>query len=119
MKRFIFSLEKVLELRSFREREAEIELARCIGALAVIENNIMETAKKRVDAASMRFQKGMKMADIVSIDFYIIRLDKLKDQLLEDAAKAKLFVEEAREKYIEASREKKVIEKLKERKLKE
>ena len=119
MKRFHFKLEKVLKLRSFREQEAEMELARAIGALTVIENKIKETAVKRAEAASIRFLPNQRAVDIFYTDLYITRLDKQRDKLLEEAAKAELVVEDAREKFREASRERKIVDKLKERKFKE
>ncbi|QQO07418.1 flagellar export protein FliJ [Breznakiella homolactica] len=119
MKKFSFSLEKVLELKAYRERESEIELGRAIGALTAVEQEIQDVAKKRVEAASLRFLPGRKSAEIYNTDLYIIRLDKLKDKLFEDAAKAELVVAAAREKYIEASRERKVLDKLREKRLQE
>jgi flagellar FliJ protein len=119
MKKFGFSLEKVLELRVYYEKEAEIELGRAIAVLSDIELRIEETAKKRVEAASLRFLPGRTGAEIHNSDLYIMRLDQLKERLFEDAAKAELVVSEKREKYIEASRERKVLDKLKEKRLAE
>jgi flagellar FliJ protein len=55
LKRFQFDLEKVLELRSYREREAEIELGKAMGALAEIEHKISALARERLRAADERF----------------------------------------------------------------
>ncbi|MDR0388644.1 MAG: flagellar export protein FliJ [Spirochaetaceae bacterium] len=119
MKRFVFKLEKILELRSHYEKEARIELGRAIAVLSGIEQEIEATARKRVDAASERFLPGRTGAEIYSADLYIMRLDQLKDRLFEDAAKAELVVAEKREKYVEASREKKALDKLKEKRFAE
>jgi flagellar FliJ protein len=116
MKRFHFSLEKVLELRKYREQETKIELGRAIGDLSEIENRIMAAAAERVRAAAGRFSSGNDALEIISCDNYIRRLDQERDKLLEDAARAELVVEEKRELFLEASRDRKVIDKLKEKK---
>jgi flagellar FliJ protein len=113
MKRFKFSLEKVLELRAYRGREAEIELGRAIAILTEIENRIFNLAQERIKAAGERFSQGS--GRIQDYDRYILRLDKTRDHLLEDAARAELKAAEAREAYLAASRERKVIDKLRER----
>jgi flagellar FliJ protein len=113
MKRFKFSLEKVLEFRAYREREAEIELGKAIGILTEIENKIFSLARERIKAAGERFSRGA--GQIQNYDRYILRLDKTRDRLLEEAARAELKVAEAREAYLAASRERKAIDKIKER----
>jgi flagellar FliJ protein len=115
LKRFQFDLQKVLELRSYRERETEIELGRAIGALAEIEQKIGALAQERFRAAEGRFSPHCGAAELHSYDLYILRLDKTRDRLLEAAAQAELKVAEARELYLAASRERKVLDKLKER----
>jgi flagellar FliJ protein len=119
MKRFHFSLEKVLELRKYREQETKIELGRAIGILSEIENNIKALALDRHRAAGERFARENSTADILAWDAYIMRLDQTRDKLLEDAAKAEQLVEEKRAVYIEASRDRKVIDTLKEKRQKE
>jgi flagellar FliJ protein len=119
MKHFHFSLEKVLELRKYREQETEIDLGRAIGVLSDIENNIKAVALERHKAAGERFSRENSTVEILNYDNYILRLDQKKDRLLEDAAKAEQIVEEKREIYLEASRDRKVIDKLKEKRKKE
>ena len=119
MKTFQFKLEKLLELRSYREREAEIALGHAIGELSRIEHEIKCTAEKRLEAAALRFKSGRSASEIRYTDLYILRLDRSADKLMEDAAKAELKVSEARDIYLEASKEKKILEKLKEKKAKD
>lgn len=115
MKRFRFDLEKLLELRLYREREAEQELARAVGELAAIEERIRSLAEERVRVAADRFSAGRTSADMRSAELYLLRLEKTKEALLEAAAKAELVVAAKREAYLEASRERKVLDKLKEK----
>jgi flagellar FliJ protein len=119
MRAFRFSLEKVLELRAYREQEAEIELGRAIGDLSRIENRIKAVAENRHRAAAERFSPGNDAMQILSYENYISRLDQERDKLLEDAAQAELVVEEKRNRYLEASRERKVLDKLREKREKE
>jgi flagellar FliJ protein len=119
MKRFSFDLEKVLELRSYREREAEIALGKAIGELTRIEGEIKTVTGERFQAASERFAPGNGGREIQLYDLYIRRLDAALERLFKEAAQAELKVEEARKVFLEASQERKAMEKLKERRQKE
>jgi len=116
MKKFSFSLQKVLQLRKFREDECKIALGQAISILNEIENKIKETAIKRHHAASQRFADA---GQIAAWDNYIIRLEQEAERLAEQAAQAELVVEEKRALYLEASKELKTIEKLREKREKE
>jgi flagellar FliJ protein len=115
MKRFRFGLEKLLELRAYREKEAELELARAVGELTALENRLREVAEERQRIAADRFAPGRSAADMRSAELYIVRLDRTRDELIEASANAELAVEAAREAFAEASRDRKVIDKLKEK----
>ena len=123
MKRFIFGLQKALDLRGYREQESKIELGRAIGVLTEIENRIRECAQRRHDAANRRFTDAAgtagSAAAMLDWDNYIKRLDQEAERLAREAARAELAVEEKRALYLEASRELKVMEKLKEKREKE
>ena len=124
MKRFKFSLEKVLKLRQHNEHEARVELGRAIGVLAGIENEIKRNAATRAGAIQERFAgitegDGASSLSMHAWDAYIHRLELEADRLTEDAARAETEVDEKRGLYIEASRELKVMENLKERREKE
>jgi len=116
MKRFKFNLEKILKLRKFMEEECKIALGQAVAALNKIENEIMETAVKRHNAASNRFAD---VGEMVSWENYILWLDKQTQKLMEQAAQAELVVEEKRAAYLEASKDLKALEKLKEKQQKE
>jgi flagellar FliJ protein len=120
MKRFRFNLEKVLELRQYREQEAKNELGKAIGILTAIENDIQTNAMVRARAVQERFS-GIESGDddgtfsMMTWDSYINRLEQEAQRLMEEAARAELVVEEKRAAYLDASREVKVMEKLKEK----
>ena len=116
MKKFSFNLQKVLQLRKFREEECKMALGQAISALNEIENKLKETAIKHHNAALQRFTTPVQMS---VWDNYIIRLDQEAKRLEEQAAQAELVVEEKRAEYLEASKDLKAIEKLKEKRQKE
>jgi flagellar FliJ protein len=113
LKRFIFKLEKILKLRENREKETEIDLGKAVGLLSAIETKIRNIAEEKTTAVQNRFSGNFN--HMRSYEFYIQRLDKTKETLLEDAAIAELEVERTREIYLEASRERKIFTKLKDR----
>jgi flagellar FliJ protein len=119
MKRFTFSLEKVLELRRWSEQEAKQELGRAVGILNGLERRIEELAVERYKAAAEQFSPGNSAAVIRQYTLYLLRLDGVTEELLKEAALAAQKVEEAREFFLEASRELKVMEKLREKREKE
>ncbi len=114
MKRFSFSLQRLLDFREFREKDAEIALGRAVSAREEISLELESVAKKRVAAA---YERGgdSPINDLLAIDRFVARLDARKDALLEDLAAAELAVERAREAYLEATRNRRVITKLRER----
>jgi len=116
MRRFKFNLEKILQLRKFKEEECKIALGQAISILNKIELEIKETAVKRHGATMQRFADPMEM---ISWENYIIRLDRQAEQLAEKAAQAEIVVEEKRALYLEAQKDLKAMEKLKEKKQKE
>ncbi|MDR2953172.1 MAG: flagellar export protein FliJ [Treponema sp.] len=116
MKRFRFSLEKVMQLRKFNEEECKLALGQAVSILNKIENEIKGIAVKKHNAALRRFTD---MGETNAWENYIIRLDQEAQKLTEKAAQAEIVVEEKRTLYLEAQKELKVIEKLKEKKQKE
>jgi flagellar FliJ protein len=114
LKRFRFSLEKVLELRKYREQETRLELGRAVSDLQAIEGQIRETGAARYAAAAARFSSD-NILETINYENYINRLDHLKEKLLKDAAAAELVVEEKREVWLEASRDRKIVDKLREK----
>jgi flagellar FliJ protein len=115
MKRFSFSLQKLLDLREFREKQAELALGKAVSARDAIQLELEEVGRKRVEATYSR-QKGCSIQELLAIENYVNRLDKKKETLLEDLAAAELAVERARTEYLVASRDRQVLSKLREKK---
>jgi len=112
MKKFSFNLQKIMQLRKFREEECKLALGQAISVLNEIENKIKETALRHHAASCARFADT---GQIAVWDLYISRLEIEAQNLGEQAAQAELVVEEKRAEYLEASKDLKAIEKLKEK----
>ncbi len=115
MKRFSFPLQKLLDLREFKEKQAEIALGKAIAEREKIQLELEGIARERVSWSFSR-TTGASIQDLLSIERYIARLDAKKEELLEDLAAAEISVEQARLVYLEATRDRQVISKLKEKK---
>ncbi|MDR1219518.1 MAG: flagellar export protein FliJ [Treponema sp.] len=113
MKQFSFDLESILDVRKRREQDAEIALGRAVGDLTRIERNIAAVAKEKIRVSLERFALGYGVAELLTFDRYVQRLDATKERLIKDAAQAELKVEAAREAYLEASRDRDVLDKVK------
>ncbi len=115
MRRFSFKLEKLLELRTFRERQAELALAEKAGRCALLEARLAEIAASRARTAREMFAPGRELADFRAAELYALRLDRERDRLAAELAAAELEREAARLEYLERHRDHEAIEKLKER----
>jgi flagellar protein FliJ len=115
VRRFRFKMEKLLELRGFYERKAELVLAEKAGNCALLDAKLRETAERRVRTGREMFSAGRILADFRAAELYIVRLDRDRDRLTEELARAELEREAARGEYIEKHKSREVLEKIKER----
>lgn len=115
MKRFTFSLEKLLSLREFKEKEAEIALGKANSRCEVIRTRLETLAHDRITASRSR-RPGSDIAELRSIEMYIRLLDKKKEETLTELAEAELVLEKARAVYIEAHRDREVLSRLRDKK---
>ena len=118
MKRFDFSLERLLSLRIFYEKEAEIALQRATG-----ERDIVKLEIKNIDAkvleSSQLFSQDLSVVDLLAIENYVKGLKIKKLRLQEELIKLEKVVRECLLKYQDASKNRKILDKLKEKKIKE
>ena len=114
MKRFEFSLQKVLALREFERKQAEAELGRAVAAETGIQHTLEQTAEQR--AATVRAADAMHdLHSLYAASRYFMLLDQRKESLLEELAEAQLVTEEKRDAMREAMKRQKVLEQLRER----
>jgi len=115
VRRFRFQLEKLLELRSFHERKAELVLAEKAGICTLLDNKLREVAESRSRAGREMFAPGRDLEDFRAAELYMKRLDRDRDRLLKELAAAELEREKAREDYVEKRKARESIDKIKER----
>lgn len=118
MKKFVFSLQKVLELREYEEDKAKLELGKAVAELERIKRLLEENARNRV-AANQSRKDTTDVIVLMNIENYIIGLDAKKEKLLEELTMAQMFFEEKRDLYTKAMQDREVLSKLKEKQLSE
>lgn len=116
MKKFHFSMERLLQLRKHREKEWEIKLGKAVGSSTKIRQAIDDREQRHLEVLGER--EGLTMEAFKTVELYMERMRqeaaKLKKEL-KDAEARRLKIQAS---YLEASREREVLEKLKERKKK-
>ena len=125
VKRFAFSLQKLLNLRGFEENKARIELGKAVSEVERISLSLKENAQKRLAAPhSVAATKGdssaarpvMDTTSLLALERYTARLDFEREKMLESLAAAEEVVQEKRAAYIEAAKKVKTLENLKDKK---
>lgn len=114
MKRFSFGLQKILELREYRERIAKAVVAEKAGKCTILELELEGNARKTLIAGRERFRRGGNVSDYLASEHYSLRLGVERERLMKVLAMAETEREQARLAYIEASKNKELITKLKE-----
>jgi flagellar FliJ protein len=114
MKKFKFSLEKVLSLREFEEKQAQIELGKAQSVVNDLNNQLKYIASEKLKTNEAR-SNSSDLSFLISIEKYMNGLEYKKELLLEELAKAQLVLEEKRAIVVEAIKKRKSLEKLKEK----
>ena len=118
MKKFNFSLDKVLTLRAFYEKQAEIALSRAVSERDIVKNKI-ENLDLKVLEASPIFSQDIDMSILLWTENYIkglkVRKLELEKELISLEEKVKLCIQ----KYSETSKDRKILERLKDKKFEE
>ena len=116
MKKFVFSMEKILDLREYEEKQAQIELGKAIADAEKIRQQVNFVAIEKAKMLSMDIS-GTSTNERLVHENYLVRLDRQKEILLEELAAAELIVEEKRAVFAEALKKRKVLSNLKEKQL--
>jgi flagellar FliJ protein len=121
MRRFQFRLERFLELRKWKERERELELAKVLGECLLLEKRIQAIAEEAAASMLSAFVTGARI-DIQGMarrELYLQRLahERVRTQAALDEGRREM--EKVRAKYLDAAKERKVLDKLKERRSEE
>ena len=86
MKRFEFSLNNVLSMREFHEKEAEVALSRAVGERDIVKIAI-EDLDLKIKEASYLFSKDLDINILFSTENYVRGLKIKKLQLQEKLIK--------------------------------
>lgn len=121
MKKLQFSLDKILSLRTFYEKEAETNLVKAVSRREAIQLALNETASaifqtsKKLSPSS----PNIYMPDLIAAENYIKGLEMRRDILLKEAVIAEEEIKKKREEYIKASKKRQILSRLKEKKIEE
>lgn len=118
MKKFEFSLQKILELREFQKKQAEIDLGKANSELQKIKNKL-EILAQNLLSMKKEYDSTTDFNYQISLLNYKSMLENEKESLLEEMAKIQLIVDEKKEVLKEAMKKTTVLEKLKEKKFNE
>ena len=114
MKRFAFSMQKILDIREFTERQAQIELGRAVAEVNRINGELDAVAQEKHRMIHQK-QQEMTLNDFVVRENYMKRLELTKERLLEELAAAQLVVDEKRAVFTEAMKQRKILSNLREK----
>lgn len=123
MKKFKFSLQKLLEIREAREREVKNELARIV-SIQNRERMKQERLSNEIQSNQQKLQDMIIKGTVTSKDVYLYEnffhiSHRAIDTAGEKIQSMEPEVNRVRQKLAEASKERKIVEKLRERKQQE
>ena len=95
MKKFIFELEEILNVRAFEQQQAEVELGKALAEEQRIQNQLDNLAMNQI-----KTQKEMKgstnFQDIANASQFYTYVRNQKEKLLSELTQAKIITEEKR-----------------------
>ncbi len=121
MRQFRFRLERLLELRARKEREALYRLAEATGHCVRLARRIQELGRER-GTAFRSVSGGAGPLDLGLFAYrerYLAWLESSRRRLAEELERREKKRQEVQARYLEAAKEHKVLEKLKERRVAE
>jgi flagellar export protein fliJ len=116
MKRFQFTLQKLLDIRAFREKEAETNLGRAVAAREAIVLRLTEIAQEEIKTRRSLWSSLKTSEELTLHENYLTRLHTDREKQEKALLEAELVVEKMRKLYIKAHQERLIVSKLRERK---
>ena len=95
MKKFVFELQDILDIRKFEQQQAELALAKALAEENRIQNELNAIAAKKV-SVSKSMKGNTDFTDIVNTQNFFELLRTRSESLLEELTKAKLVTTEKR-----------------------
>lgn len=116
MKKFQFTLQKLLDIRAFREKEAETNLGRAVAAREAIVMRLAEIAQEEAKTLRSLWGSLKTTAELNLHENYLERLRIEREKQEKALLEAEFIVEKMRKLYIKAHQERLIVSKLRERK---
>ncbi|MGN0729130.1 flagellar export protein FliJ [Treponema sp.] len=113
MKKFVFSMQKILDLRLFEQHQAELELGKANAEVSRIQGELDSIAKRKISTIK-KFDTDTDIIVQAEIESFFFMLEQKKEKFLKDLAAAQMAADEKREIVRQAMQKVKVLEKLKE-----
>ncbi len=114
MKKFVFELEQLLNLRKYEQDQAQIELGKAVQAEQQIQDGLDQLARQYV--ATKKMTKGQSdFGAIARTQQFYQFIKQQQEKLMSDMAKAKIVTEEKRGLFNAAMQKHESLKKLKER----
>lgn len=107
-------MQKILDIREFAERQAQIELGRAVSEVNRINGELEAVAQEKHRMVNLNM-KDVSINEFLVHENYLKRLDITKERLLEELATAQLVVDEKREIFAEAMKQRKILSNLREK----
>jgi len=116
MQRFRFNLEKILELRVYDERQAELRLAEATGLCNSLHRKIEECDRRQRKAFARRGTIGKDISAFLQVEYFSRRMSQDIERLIRETEEAEKVRRQRQQEFLEFSRKRKILDKLKERK---
>ena len=116
MKRFNFSLQKVLDFREFEKKQAEAELGKAVAEETKIKDNLDTIARSYAENVRAA-DEAKDITGMLAAQNYFRFLNQQKEEALISLAQAQVITEEKREKMLDAMKNCKVLENLRDKKI--
>ncbi len=111
-------MQKILDLRIFEKRQAEMELGKANAEVARIQGELESIAKRKVSTIK-NFDTNTDFLIQAEIQSFFFMLEQKKEKFLEELATEQIAGDEKREVVRQAMQKVKVLEKLKENKFRQ
>jgi flagellar FliJ protein len=121
VKRFHFRLERLLELRAYREREWLAKLAEAAGHCVRVNRSLRQNSDATAAAFGSDFREGLEvdLSLLMYREQYLARLGVERRHLEDELQRRLARKDEVQKRYLEISRDRKILDKLKERRERE
>lgn len=113
MKKFVFELEEILNIRRFQQQQAEAELGKALAEEKKVQDRLDDLAARQVHVTN-EMKGSVNFTDIANANQFYSYVRNQSESLLKELAELKLVSEQKREELKKAMQKTDSLEKLKE-----